>query len=156
MRRETVRIKDVFGRKRATYKHSFAYFRAMTMITVLQRDIGLYYDPALKSEPALLPPGAVDEFFLDSRNVFIHGVIQTKKGTCASFPPLYAAVGRRLGYPLKFARTKSHRFLRWDDPAKNQCFNIECTCRGLVSHNDEYYRRWPFPSTYDEVRRYGF
>ncbi len=58
-------------------------------------------------------------------------------------PVLYAAVGRRLGYPIKlvstFTERAGHRFARWDDPG-GECFNIEATSEGLMIPPDEHYQ----------------
>lgn len=51
-------------------------------------------------------------------------------------------MGRRLGYPLKFARTSHHLFARWEEQGGER-FNIECTSRGLDTPTDEYYLTWP-------------
>lgn len=59
------------------------------------------------------------------------------RGTCSSLPPLYVAIGRRLGYPLKLVKSFAHLFARWDNGAGER-FNIECTARQFVSHPDEY------------------
>jgi hypothetical protein len=68
-------------------------------------------------------------------------------------PSLYAAIGRRLGYPIRLVSCKEHGFARWDDPAGER-FNIECTARGFVSHADDYYRHWPLETTAAEVSEY--
>jgi hypothetical protein len=70
--------------------HSEAVFRMMWLVTVLQRDLGVHY----RQETIDLDD---HHFFADSANVFIHGIIQGKGGTCSSMPMLFAAVGRRLG-----------------------------------------------------------
>ncbi len=58
---------------------------------------------------------------------------------------LYAAVGRRLGYPLKLVRVAWHCFVRWDDPEGRsgfapEVFNIEGSGEGFASESDEHYR----------------
>jgi hypothetical protein len=108
------------------------------MITVLQQDFGVRYNPARIFDPD----------FRDSRDLFIHGILFGDGGTCASMPVLYVAVGRRLGYPLKLVHAKGHRFARWDDPEGKHWdqparFNIEGSGRGLNIKPDEYYHTWP-------------
>jgi hypothetical protein len=44
----------------------------LVLATVLQRDIGVRYNPALIER---------EDFFADSRNLFIHGVLETGQGT---------------------------------------------------------------------------
>ena len=145
--RETARSAAQFQRDPAAYENSWAYFRVLVMATVLQQDCGVRYDPTLIER---------DDFFGRSENLFIHGVIQGKGGTCSSLPPLYVAVGRRLGYPLRLVQTHSHVFARWDDPCTGERFNVECTSVGLNCHPDDYYREWPRPTTHREVEQYGW
>ena len=71
------------------------------------------------------------------------------KGTCASLPVLYVAIGRRLGYPLKLVECKEHLFVRWED--KKERFNIEGTNRGLNCYPDREYLEWPWPISKEEL-----
>ncbi len=143
--KETHRMRMQFARRPQDFHHSRAYFRILVLVTVLQRDIGIRYNPQLIAR---------DDFFTDARNLFLHGVIETKQGTCSSLPPLYIAVGRRLGYPLKLVTTAEHFFARWDEPGRER-FNIECTSRGLNTHPDEYYLTWPAHVPPDQLTTFG-
>ncbi len=147
VRQETARLRYLFERQPASYHNSEAHFRMMVLVTVLQRDFGVHYSPRFNAMPD-------SEFFSKSEHLFIHGVLQSREGTCSSLPPTFAAVGRRLGYPLKLVTTAEHAFLRWDGPTGER-FNIECTSHGLVSHSDEHYLQWPQPLSKEQVRRYG-
>lgn len=70
-------------------------------------------------------------------NRFLHGILDTKKGSCANMPVLYLAVAQRLGYPIYPVAVPDHLFLRYVDPQlKKQ--NIEATSGGGYSP-DEYY-----------------
>src|SRR5207245_2315525 len=99
VRRETERCAGQFRRDPAAFENSWAYFRVLVLATVLQQDCGVHYDPGLVDR---------DDFFSRPESLFIHGVIQGRGGTCSSLPPVYVAVGRRLGYPLRLAQTHSH------------------------------------------------
>ncbi|HWY87459.1 MAG TPA: hypothetical protein VNX28_12075, partial [Gemmataceae bacterium] len=114
VRQETLRLRVYFERDPGKYENSAAYFRMLVLFTVLQRDLGVRYNPALIDR---------DDFFADAKNLFVHGVLHGDGGTCTSLPPVFAAVGRRLGYPLTLATTKYHVFMRWDDP-KGERFNM--------------------------------
>jgi hypothetical protein len=131
----TARLMPQFRRKPKEYENSEAYFRTLALITVLQRDMGVRYNPAKIPEDAPF----------DTADSFIHGVIQGDGGTCATLPVVYAAVGRRLGYPIKLVSTRgkssSHLFCRWDDPTTGERFNIEAAGVGLTTPTDDYYRR---------------
>jgi Transglutaminase-like superfamily len=90
------------------FNHSFANFQMQVMTTILQKDLGVHY--RLETLEC-----SDEEFYRDSANVFIHGIIQGQRGTCSSMPVLFAAVGRRLGFPIRLVRSKEHLFARWDD-----------------------------------------
>jgi hypothetical protein len=131
------------------YENSRAYFLVLAMITALQKHVGIRYDPDL------IPKNG--EFATwdgtDSRRVFLHGIIQGNGGTCATMPVLYAAVGRRLGYPIRIVPCKGHLFARWDDPGGER-LNIEGTNRGLSVYPDEYYRTGRYASTQQQIDDY--
>jgi hypothetical protein len=139
VRQETEALLPRFHRQPGDYEGSEAYFRILVMITVLQRDLGVRYNPIRIPE----------DVPLEVEDVFIHGVLQGEGGTCASMPVVYVAVGRRLGYPLKLVEAigrAGHLFARWDEPGGER-FNIEGTNRGLSCHPDNYYRTGYFEPT---------
>ena len=137
----------------AEFESSEGYFRMLMMAVVMYEDCGIRYNPDRISEPS--GARADDAFFADSRDIFLHGLCGPRRlGTCSSMPVLYAAIGRRLGYPLKLATTKSHVFLRWESATER--FNLEATGKGMSRYDDEHFKRWPFPVTEDEIRADGY
>jgi hypothetical protein len=60
-------------------------------------------------------------------------------------PVLYAAMGRRLGYPIHLCRANGHLLCRWDRGNEQERFNIEASGRGLATFPDEHYLSWPRP-----------
>jgi hypothetical protein len=146
VRRETDRLYYQFQRSPDAFENSRAYFRMMVLVTVLQRDLGVSYNPDRIDDEGEWP---------DARDRFVHGVIQGKGGTCTSLPVVYVAVGRRLGYPLKLVTTTQHLFARWDDPGGER-LNLECTSVGLVCPPDEYYVTGRYALTPEQVRRFCF
>jgi hypothetical protein len=134
------------------YNTSFGYFCCHFLLQTLQEDFGVRYNPARIRDPKFQDPNCCDPDFRDSRDLFIHGIIDGPGGTCTSMPVLYVAVGRRLGYPLKLVETRGHRFVRWDDP-EGKCFglpetfNVEGAGEGIASCDDEHYKNWPEPWT---------
>ena len=115
------------------YGHSEARLKAEFLVQVLQEDCGVRYNEKRIRN--------VD--FSNPKDLFIHGLLDPANGgTCASMPVLYAAVGRRLGYPIRLVLAKEHVFCRWDDGRER--FNIEGTATGGVDFfPDEHYRSWP-------------
>lgn len=135
------------------FHSSEAYFRMLMMAVVFYEDFKIRYNPERMSNPENLNPA--DRFFADSQDIFLHGLIRDRRmGTCSSMPVLYAAVGRRLGYPLKLVTTKAHLFLRWED--EKERFDLEATGRGMNRYDDEHFKRWPFPVSEDEIRTEGY
>jgi hypothetical protein len=132
-RHQAVATFDQFWRSPEAYDNSEGIFRVVAMMNVLWRGLGVHYNQERIDDP---------EAFTDSRDDFIHGIIEGRGGTCASLPVLLAAVGRRLGYPLKLVTTARHLFARWDDPFGER-FNIEINKTGLNTYPDEHYLTWP-------------
>ncbi len=124
-------------------KYSEAQLRILAMVTALQRGLGLRYNLAFMY-------GEYDAS--DSRNLFIHGPLTGHGFTCVTAPVIYAAIGRRLGYPIKLVHAKEHTFCRWDE-RDGERFNIESTSPGLTMPPDEVYYKWPKPITPEEVKR---
>jgi hypothetical protein len=91
VRQETERLISRFQEKPDEYDNSLAYFQMLVLATVLQRQCGVRYNAEKISADASFT----------TEDTFVHGIIQGNGGTCGSLPVLYAAVGRRLGYPLK-------------------------------------------------------
>ncbi len=134
----------------AEFEHSEGYFRMLLMAVVLYEDFHIRYNPDRMVAPAAASPD--DKFFADSRDVFLHGLLSPPHlGTCSSLPVLYAAIGRRLGYPLKLVTTKAHLFLRWED--NNERFNMEATGKGMNRYDDAHFKQWPFPVSEEEIAR---
>jgi hypothetical protein len=135
------------------YEHSEGYFRMLMMAVVLCEDLGVRYNPEKISSPDAVNPAA--GFFRDSQDVFLPGLLGPRhQGTCSSMPVLYAALARRLGYPVKLVTTRAHLFLRWEDARER--FNMDATGQGMNRYNDDHYREWPFPLTEEEIRAEGY
>ena len=150
---ETERHLYRFRSNPAEYYSSEAYFRMLMMAVVFYEDLNIRYNPERVSNPQNINPN--DRFFADSQDIFLHGLIGDRHmGTCSSMPVLYAAVGRRLGYPLKLVTTKAHLFLRWDDGKER--FNLEATGRGMNRYDDEHFKQWPFPVSEEEIHTEGY
>jgi len=130
----------------ATYNDSQATFCIVCMIEVLQKELGVRYNPKWQGVTPHQP--VPKDFGRDAGDLFVHPIMDGVGGTCGSLPILYVAVGRRLGYPLKVVKATQHLFVRWDDPDGThwhapERFNIEASGRGVHLLPDEHYRTWP-------------
>lgn len=148
VQREIERHYYRFLRSPEKFNNSQGWFCVLMMITVLQQDFGVRYNPERIRDPD----------FTNSRDLFLHGLISGEGGTCASMPVLYTAIGRRLGYPIKLVHTRSHVFCRWDDPKGRHPFgadrfNIEGAGIGASSFPDDYYLTWPEPIGSEDIHR---
>lgn len=147
---ETERNLHRFRENPSEGDNSEAKWRMLMLVTVLQQDFQVQYNPSRIEAPGTSSPN--DEFFADSRDVFLGGLLGPRHmGSCSSMPVLYAAIGRRLGYPIKLAATKGHLFVRWEDLSGKERFNFEGSGHGGGFHPDEYYRQWPFPVSEHEI-----
>ena len=91
VRRYTDERMPEFRAKPEVYDGSESVFRVVSLVRVVQGKFGVRYNPAKR------PPDAP----LETADTFIHGALVGEGGTCASLPVVFAAVGRRLGYPLE-------------------------------------------------------
>jgi hypothetical protein len=146
---ETERLWPRFHKSPAEFYDSKGYYRMLVLLTVVQQDFGIHYNPARITDPSKPEPDEI--FYADSADSFLHGALGPRRsGTCASLPVLYAAIGRKLGYPIKLVHAKAHLFLRWDDGAEK--INLETSGRGLSVYPDDHYRQWPLPMTAEEEK----
>jgi len=151
--KETRRNEYRFRQKPEAYGNSEAEYRMGMLVTVLKQDFGVCYNPEL----ALTSANFSDKSFeMDSRNLFLHGLLRDKRrGTCASIPVLIAAISRRLGYPVRLVPAKGHLFVRWHDGKER--LNVDAACSGgYNTHPDEYYRKWPMAFSDEEARVFGY
>ncbi len=142
VRMETERNLYRFHANRAEYNDSEPYFRMLMLVTVLQQDFGVRYNPVRIREVNFRKPD----------DLFIHGLVGSENGgTCVSMPVIYTAVARKLGYPVFLVNAKAHIFCRWD--SQGQRVNVEATNQGMNSFDDLHYMNWPHPIHRDEVDR---
>jgi hypothetical protein len=150
---ETDRNFHHFREDPAYYYHSEAFYKMLMMAVVVYEDFGIRYNPKWIGPPS--ETRTDDHFFADSRDIFIHGMVGPQRmGTCSSMPVFYIALGRRLGYPLKLVATRGHLFMRWDSPTER--FDMDATGKGLDRYDDEYYKKWPFSITEQEIQDEGY
>lgn len=144
VRADTARNFHLFRDNPAHFHGNEGEYRFQMLVTVLQLDFGVAYNPARAD-----PSESADSFFADSRDLFLHGLTAPERhlGTCASMPVLYAAVARRLDYPVRLVTTRMHLFDRWEPMigGGQNAFNLEGTNRGATIHPNDYYLAWPLP-----------
>jgi hypothetical protein len=145
-RRYTEHCLPQFHAGPSQFNHSEGYFRILALVTALQRDMGLTYNI----------DKIADDAPFDANDTFLMGAVCGAGGTCASIPVVIAAVGRRLGYPIKLVAARSqgigHLFARWDDP-QGERFNIEASGEGLNTFSDQEYRTGEYEITAEQEEK---
>jgi hypothetical protein len=116
-----------------------ARYRCYMLIHVLRESYGLkHYLLPTKGTGITgfgIPRGAHPRFD-DSSLLFIHGLLsEARIGSCSSLPVLYAAVGRRLGYPIRLVLSVQHVLIRWEDGREK--FNMEGTGPDYISSDPD-------------------
>lgn len=147
-RRFTTGMMPHFHAGRCDFPESERKFRTQVMVTHLQRDLGVKYHPDRIAANAVF----------QTEDSFLHGALFGAGGTCGNLPVLYAAVGRRLGYPIMLAHARGHLYCRWDGGIPEiETFNIEASGHGVSFFPDEHYRsgRYELPPGQAEACGYG-
>ncbi len=71
------------------------------------------------------------------KNRVLNGLLDRRRGNCASMPVLYIAISQRLGYPIFAVAVPDHLFVRYvDSNLKEQ--NIEASGQGGYISDGEY------------------
>lgn len=113
-----------------TYKNDIHFFRLGMLAQFLDQEIGIaYVEEQKRAQVQGSRQGRVVEVrYTDPGHLLLHGLIDTKRGTCGTMPTLHVAMGRRLGWPVSLACVRSHYVCRYDDG--NVVYNIEATDTG--------------------------
>ncbi len=137
---ETLRNHHRFLEAPENYENSEAFFRMLMLVTVLQQDFGVRYNPDRIRE--------ID--FRDSSDLFIHGMIGTERvghaSRCrCSTSPL------DVDWAIRCISLMPSSTFFADGKAQTESLNIEATSRGLITHKDDFYMSWPKRIDPDEV-----
>jgi tetratricopeptide (TPR) repeat protein len=79
----------------------------------------------------------------DPYDLFLHSVMDRRRGYCLSLSILYLAIGERLGLPLYGVVVPGHFFVRYDDGKVR--FNIETTSGGSNPPDSFYIEKFNIP-----------
>ncbi|HBG77531.1 MAG TPA: hypothetical protein DDW84_01600 [Phycisphaerales bacterium] len=76
-------------------------------------------------------------------DLFLHTVLNNKRGYCLSLSILYLAVAERLNLPVNGVVVPGHFFVRYSDGSKS--FNIETTQKGANAPDKHYIKEFKVP-----------
>jgi tetratricopeptide (TPR) repeat protein len=82
-------------------------------------------------------------------DLFLHTVLDERRGYCLSLSVLYLAIGERLGLPLHGVVVPGHFFVRYDDGRTR--FNIETTSKGGSADDKHYMDKFKVPLDRDSI-----
>jgi len=80
----------------------------------------------------------------DPNDLFLHCVMDNRRGYCLSLSILYLSLAERLGLPLYGVVVPGHFFVRYDDG--KVVFNIETTSNGAVASDEHYIEKFKAPA----------
>ena len=80
----------------------------------------------------------------DPEDLFLHVVLEKKRGYCLSLSVLYLAIAERLGLPMYGVVVPGHFFVRYDDGDRR--FNIETTSNGATTTDEHYVEEFNPPT----------
>ncbi|NQV33146.1 MAG: tetratricopeptide repeat protein [Phycisphaeraceae bacterium] len=81
-------------------------------------------------------------------DLFLHTVMNNRKGYCLSLSILYLSLAERIGLPLHGVVVPGHFFVRYD--SRTQRFNIETTANGATPDDDYYREQHAVPDQTDD------
>ncbi len=99
------------------WEDDIGFFRVGMLQGFLGHEVGLRYNEQQKT--------LVGVEYTNPSDLFLNGLIDTKRGTCANMPILHAAIARRMGWPVSVACVGPHLVSRFDDG--QAAHNIEAT-----------------------------
>jgi len=122
---------EVFWQTPWEWKNDVNFFRLGVLCGFLEHEVGIAYNEEQGRATSVL--------YTDPSDLFLNGVMDSGRGTCANMAALHVAIGWRLGWPVSLAAVKSHYICRYDDGTVTH--NIEATQAGyggFKSDPDEY------------------
>ena len=125
---------EEFHRSPADWKDDLAFFRLGLLCWFIDEVLQIRYRDDQRDSEFV--------HYTDPRDLFLHGLIETRQGTCTTMPTLHVALGWRLGWPISLAVAGWHVLCRYDDGKRTH--NIEATRTGgggFHSHPDEEYQK---------------
>jgi hypothetical protein len=106
-----------FRGRKAYFKNDIRFFRVGMLATYMGRFLGVRYIESHKK--------ATEVYYTNPSELFLNGVIDTKRGSCGNMAALHVAISRRMGWPVSLACANSHFLSRFDDG--EVVHNIEAT-----------------------------
>lgn len=127
-------LEEEFWRAPQDWDNCLAEFRAGLICWYADEVLGVRYNEDQKE--------GHDVVYTDPSDLFLDGVIERRRGTCATMAAFHVAMSWRLGWGLRLSMAGPHFLARYDDGGRR--FNIEATNTGrggFSTPSDEYYHK---------------
>lgn len=131
IRHQLPQAERMFRRSPHEWKNDIHFFRLGVLCGFLENEVGIAYNEDQRSGGPIQYTNPCD--------LFLNGVMDTRRGTCGNMAALHVAIGWRLGWPVSLACVNSHFICRYDDGRVTH--NIESTQSGyggFKSDPDDY------------------
>lgn len=132
LRQKLPAVEANFWRTPHRWKNDIRFARLAAMCWYIDKVLGIRYHEDQRHMTSV--------FYTDPGDLFLHGVMDSRQGTCANMSMVHVALAWRLGWPVSLACIGSHFLCRYDDGEVTH--NIEATTNtggGFTSAPDEYY-----------------
>ncbi len=129
------KVEKNFYKSPEDWKHDIRFFRLGIVSWYMDKILQLTYS----GNTSFTSAGV----YGDPSNLFVHGLFDGRRGSCASMPALHIALCWRLGWPVRLVSVGSHLITRYDDG--EVAYNIEATAvrkGGFRSPPDDFYRQF--------------
>lgn len=121
----------MFWRRPSDWKSDINFFRLGVVCSYVELELGVKYREDQRNATQIL--------YTNPSDLFLNGVMDSRRGTCGNMAALHVALGWRLGWPVSLACVGSHFILRFDNGRVTH--NIEATQAdygGFKSDDDAY------------------
>ena len=133
------RTEQVFHRAPSRYKSDIRFFRVGMLAGFIGSRLGIRYIESQKSLTSIA--------YTNPADLFLNGVIDTRRGTCGNMAALHVAMSRRLGWPVSLAVVSSHIISRYDDGVVTHNIELSSVKDGTFASDDDgfYVKRFGLP-----------
>jgi hypothetical protein len=130
------RMEQVFHRGPSRYKSDIRFFRVGMLAGFLGSKLGIRYIESQKS--------AASVSYTNPSDLFLDGVIDTRRGTCGNMAALHVAMSRRIGWPVSLAVVSSHIISRYDDGSAVHNVELSSVNDGTFASDDDAFYKQKF------------
>lgn len=124
-------LERFFHESPSDFRNDIRYFRMGLLHQFLEMEIGLEYNEDQRDGQPI--------WYTNPGDLFLNGLIVTRRGTCGNMAALQVSMAWRFGWPVSLACVGPHFVVRFDDGEST--WNIEATQSGkggFKSDPDEY------------------